>query len=183
MCGSSFCRPFCTATLNRVSPRRKCKEPGRLRLSPLFFISQFLEPLHERDFFGAISDSDTSRNTTACSPSCVPANSCKHTSRHTAQRGDEDSAAHSSKAEYDRGLWRYWLLSTSRLENAGTPIGGVPLRRCSPCLLNLKCGSDNCSSRQGCIPRQRSCAPGASKTGTGSMSQNGYLRNGASPWI
>src|SRR6266436_5829560 len=93
----------------------------------------------------------------------------------------EDSAAPSFKAEYDRGLWRYQLLSPLPSANAGTPIGGVPLRRCSLCLLNLKLGSDNCNSQQGRILPRLSSAPGVSKTGIGAISQNGYLRSGASP--
>jgi len=43
--------------------------------------------------------------------------------------------------------------------------------------------SCNCSSRQRCTPRQPPSAPGASKTGIGTRSQNGFWRSGALPWI
>ena len=59
----------------------------------------------------------------------------------------EDSAAQSPEAEYDRGLWRYRLLSRLRLANAETPIGGAPFRPLS--LLNSNYGSGNCSLLQG----------------------------------
>ena len=85
------------------------------------------------------------------------------------------------KAEYDRGLWRYRLLSPLGLANAETQIGGVPFHPFALSLPNSNCRSGNCNSRQGCIPRQQSCTPGASETGIGSISQNGYLRSGASP--
>jgi hypothetical protein len=99
----------------------------------------------------------------------------------TMRRPCEDSAAPSPKAEYDRGLWRYRLLSPLRLENAETPIGGVPFRPVPLSLLNSNCSSRNCSSRHGCIFFRLSSAPGASKTGIGSMFQNGYWRSGALP--
>jgi hypothetical protein len=90
-------------------------------------------------------------------------------------------AAEVAKAEYDRGLWRYRLLSPLRGANSEIPIGGFPFRPLPLSLLNSNCGSGNCSSRQGRIPLRVSSAPGASETGIGAMSQNGYLRNGASP--
>jgi hypothetical protein len=93
----------------------------------------------------------------------------------------EDSAAESPKAEYDRGLWRYRLLSSLRSASAETPIGGVPFRPFALSLPNSNCRSGNCSSRQGCIPPRVSSTPGASEIGIGSISPNGYLRSGASP--
>ena len=86
--------------------------------------------------------------------------------------------AEQPQAEYDRGLWRYWSRS---LANAETPIGGNPFRSLPLSLLNSNCRSGNCSSGQGCIPRQVSSAPGVSKIGIGAMSQNGCSRSGISP--
>ena len=90
----------------------------------------------------------------------------------TMRHSSADSAATSPKAEYERGPWRYRSLSPLRIANAGIPIGVVPFRLLPLSLPNSNHWSGNCSSRQGCIPRQRSCAPGASKTGMGSMSRN-----------
>src|SRR6266849_3203063 len=95
----------------------------------------------------------------------------------------KDSAAPSPKAEYDRGLWRYRLLSPLRSASAETPTGGVPFRPLPLSLRNSNCGSGNYSSRQRSIPPRVSSASGASKTGIGSTSRNGCLRSGASPWI
>ena len=68
-----------------------------------------------------------------------------------------------------------------RLIDKHISFGGVPFRlpRRSP--LNSSCGSRNCSCRQRCMLRQPYSAPGASKTGIGAMSQNGFWRSGASP--
>src|SRR5260370_33921701 len=87
----------------------------------------------------------------------------------------------SPEAEYDRGLWRNRLLSRLRLANVGTPIGGAPFRPLPLSLLNSNCWSGNCSLLRGRIPARLSSASGVSKTGIGAISQNGYLRSGASP--
>src|ERR1035441_2514169 len=107
----------------------------------------------------------------------MPSQPLPQTTRHPC----EDSAAQSPKAEYDRGLWRPRLLSALRFANAGTLIGAVPFRPVPLSLLNSNYGSGNCSSRQRRIPPRVTSAPGVSKTGIGSMSQNGYLKSGASP--
>jgi len=65
----------------------------------------------------------------------------------------------------------------------GNPNWGHPIQLAPRSPPNSRCGSDNCGSRQGCIPRRPSCTPGASKTGIGGISQNGFWRSGASPWI
>ena len=114
---------------------------------------------------------------TGIRPKISPCFPLPQTMRHPC----EDSAAPSPKAEYDRGLWRYRLLSPLRLENVETPIGSVPFRPLTLSLLNSNWRSGNCSSRHGRIPPRLSSAPGVSKTGIGSTSQNGYWRSGASP--
>jgi len=48
-------------------------------------------------------------------------------------------------------------------------------------LLNSNWRCDTCSSRQRCMPRRLSCAPGVSTTEIGAMSRNGYSRSGVSP--
>jgi hypothetical protein len=49
--------------------------------------------------------------------------------------------------------------------------------------MDSNCGSRNCSSRQKCIPRPLSSAPGVSKIGIDAMSRNGCFRSGAQPSI
>jgi len=113
---------------------------------------------------------------TAISPKTASCLQVPQTTRHPC----EDSPAESPKTAYDQGLWRCRLFPPL-YANAATRTGGVPFcpLRFSP--QNSNCGRDNSNSRQSCMPRRVSSAPGASKTGIESTSRNGYLGSGASP--